>query len=109
MAHCINRIVRISEICDRIGVCRSTYYNWVKDGLLPEPIAVGSRLRGMPESELDRLLAAQIAGRSDAEIKGLVKELKAARKTADQGGEEKRPAVPSPGRKPALNEIGRTT
>jgi len=82
MAH---YILRPSEICRRNGICRSTLYNWIRAGLWPELIDLGPRLVGQPEREVDELIAARIAGKSDTEIRALVLRLKAARKTADQG------------------------
>jgi prophage regulatory protein len=96
MAH----ILRIRDICDRKGECRSTYYNRIRDGLWPKPIALGPRLVGMPEYEFDAMMAAQVAGRSTEEIKALVLQLIEARKDADRW-EEKTPTVASPGRQPA--------
>jgi prophage regulatory protein len=92
MAH---NILRVPEICRRNGGwCPSTLYNRIRDGLWPKLIPLGPRQVGQPDSEVDELLAARIAGRSTEEIKALVKRLEAARKNADQG-EEKRPAVSS--------------
>lgn len=89
------KIIRIPEICDRKGEGRSTFYNRVRDGLWPKPIAIGPRLVGQPESEVNEMLAAIISGKSDDELRALVTRLEAARKTA---GEEKRPMAAGPPR-----------
>ena len=57
-------------------------------------IPLGPRLVGQPDYEVDQMITARIAGRTTEEVKALVRQLVAARKTADQG-EEKRPAVSS--------------
>jgi prophage regulatory protein len=101
-----HKILRIPEICDRKGECRSSLYNRIKAGLWPELIPLGPRLVGQPENEVDQLIAAQIAGRTDAEIRALVRRLVAARKTADVG-EEKRPTAASPARQAAPDGLGR--
>jgi prophage regulatory protein len=103
MAH---NILRIPEICRRTGECRSTLYNRIREGLWPKLIAIGPRLRGQPDYEVDQMIAARIAGRTTEEIQALVLRLVAARKSADQG-EEKRPMVSSPGRQPAPDLVGR--
>ncbi len=60
--------------------CRSGIYAKIKAGLLPPPIKMGSRISAWIESEVDAVVAARIAGKSDDEIRQLVKDLVAARK-----------------------------
>lgn len=60
----------------------STLYLHVSQGILPKPISLSSRARGWPASEIDAIVAARIAGRSESEIKALVVSLTAARQTA---------------------------
>jgi prophage regulatory protein len=50
--------------------------------LFTSPVQIGARAVGWPDSELEALNAARIAGKTDDEIRALVVKLEAARKTA---------------------------
>lgn len=50
-----------------------------------KPVLIGSRAIGTPESEVEALNAARIAGKPDDEIRALVVKLEAARKLAVAG------------------------
>lgn len=63
----------------RAGVSRSPFFARVRAGLWTKPVLIGKRASGWPSHEIDALLAAQIAGKSDDEIRELVKQLHAAR------------------------------
>jgi prophage regulatory protein len=76
------RILRLPEVLHCYGKSRSTLYSEIDRGLFPEGIDLGGRLRGWPESELDALIRARIAGKTDGEIKELVSALHA-RRTAE--------------------------
>ena len=53
------RILRRPEVEARTGLSRSTIYDWMKRGEFPKPVALGSRLVGWRESEIDAWLAAR--------------------------------------------------
>ena len=36
-------LIRISEVCEVVGVCRSTVYRWVSEESFPKPIQIGQR------------------------------------------------------------------
>ena len=76
-------ILRLPTVLRKRGRSRSSQYNDIEDGLFPPPISIGARAVGWPENEVDAINAARIAGKSDDAIRILVKELLAARKTAD--------------------------
>ena len=99
-------ILRPREAARRRASSLSKVYEDIRNGLWPEFVALGPRLRGQPDYEVDELIAARIAGKNDDEIRLLVQRLVAARKNADQG-EEKRPPVLSPGRQPSPDVVGR--
>jgi prophage regulatory protein len=63
------------------GIGKSTLHRRVAAGLHTPPVKLGARASGYPEHEVDAILAARIAGKSDEEIRRLVAELIAARKT----------------------------
>lgn len=75
-------ILRIPGSKAKSGKSRSTIYNEIKAGLWPKPVKLGPRSVGWPESEIDALNKARIAGKTDDEIRRLVIELEAARKDA---------------------------
>lgn len=67
----------------QFGIAQSTYYDWIERGLMTPGIALGARSVAWPAHELDALVAARVAGKSEVEIRALVRDLIAAR--ADAG------------------------
>jgi len=68
----------------QFGIGNSTLYEWIGRGLMPPGVALGLRSVGWPAHELDAVAAARIAGKSEEEIRALVRELIAARVHADK-------------------------
>lgn len=81
----LKTILRRPRVSEATGDSRSTLYLKIKDGTFPPPVSLGARSVGWPDYEVDTINAARIAGKSDAEIRELVKELVAARQTALAG------------------------
>ena len=75
-------ILRLPAVLKRRGKSRSTHYADVKSGLFVPPVRLGLRARGTPDDEVDALVAATIAEKSDDEIRALVVKLVAARRAA---------------------------
>ena len=75
------RILRNAEVIRRRGRSRSSHYADISKGLFVTPIAIGERAVGTPEHEVNAMISAQIAGKSEEERRALVKELIAARKS----------------------------
>ena len=75
-------ILRLPAVIKQRGRSRSAHYADIKAGLFVEPVALGPRARGTPNDEVDALVAATIAGKSEAEIRALVAKLHAARGAA---------------------------
>ena len=75
-------ILRLPAVLQRRGKCRSSHYADVKAGLFVPPVKLGPRARGTPDDEVDALVAATIADKSDDEIRALVVKLVAARRAA---------------------------
>lgn len=75
-------IIRRKQLEQRMGIGRSTIYLRINQSLITSPVSLGANSVGWPEHEIDAILAARIAGKSDDEIKALVSELEAARKLA---------------------------
>jgi prophage regulatory protein len=65
-----------------LGSADSTIYLHVSQGILPKPINLSPRSVGWPAPEIDAILAARIAGKTEDDIKSLVASLMAARKNA---------------------------
>jgi len=77
-----NTILRLPVVLREPGRSRSAHYLDIQQGLFTKPVAIGARAVGWPAVEVTTLNAARIAGKSDAEIRELVKQLEAERKTA---------------------------
>lgn len=57
----------------------ATIYNAIKAGLFTTGVAIGQRSVGWPDYEVSVLIAARVAGQTDAQIRELVKRLHAKR------------------------------
>ena len=79
------QMVRMKGLDVVMGKKKSSCYMDINDGLLPPPVSIGGRSTAWPLHELQSINAARIAGKTDVEIRELVKKLVDARKTADQG------------------------
>lgn len=66
------------------GTANSTWYEWIARGLMTPGIALGWRSVGWPAHELDAIAAARIAGKTEDELRALVRDLIAARAHADK-------------------------
>ena len=54
-------------------------YNAIRDGLFTAGVAIGQRAKGWPDYEVKAIAAARIAGKTDDQIRELVKVLHAKR------------------------------
>ena len=73
------RMLRGPLATERTGDSRSGLHRKVQAGLFPPPVKIGERASAWPEHEVDAVNAARIAGKSDDEIRELVRRLVAAR------------------------------
>ena len=70
------KIIRIFDVKDKTGhKSNSSVYAQVADGTLSPPIKIGTRSSGWVEGEVDAVIAARIAGKTNDEIRILVREL----------------------------------
>jgi prophage regulatory protein len=53
------RILRRPEVEARTGLSRSTIYLWIQQGEFPKPVALGARLVGWRESDVNAWLEAR--------------------------------------------------
>ena len=79
MARVIHRLPALQAVFD---LAQSTIYLHVSQGLLPKPVSLGPRAVGWPADEIDQIINARIAGKSEGDIKSLVVSLTAARQQA---------------------------
>lgn len=75
-------LIRRKQLEQRMGIGRSTIYLRINQSLITPPVSLGANSVGWPEHEINAIIAARVAGKSDDEIKVLVSELEAARKLA---------------------------
>lgn len=76
------RFLRMPKLIDLRGKGRSSNYKDVGAGLLTAPVRLGKQAVGWPEHEIEILNLAQLAGKSEDEIRALVEKLHVARKLA---------------------------
>ena len=75
-------ILRRRSVESLSGYPRSTLYLRISQGLWTRPVKLGPRAVGWPADEVSAIIAARIAGQSDAEIRALVERLEAGRKAS---------------------------
>ena len=76
----LNTVLRLPSVKSESGLSRSTLYLRIRQGLWTKPVSLGGRAVGWPASEVAALNTARIAGKSDLEIRELVKTLESDRK-----------------------------
>ena len=77
----IPTIIRRKQVQAETGYSRSTIYLRMSQGLWPKPVSLGPRSVGWPAADVAAMNVARIAGRTDDEIRALVVQLEAARRT----------------------------
>lgn len=78
-------VLRISDVKAATGICsHTTIYNAIEAGTFPNSIPLGARSVGWPSDEVQAVVAARIAGAADDELRALVQQLHAARRTKYQ-------------------------
>lgn len=75
----IERILRCTQVLDRRGDGRTTMYSDIAAGLFPKPVRIGKRSVGWPESEVEAIVRARVAGKTTEQVRRLVKSLEAKR------------------------------
>lgn len=74
-------LLRLPVVCHASGQARSTLYRNIKAGLFTKPVDIGGDRKAWPSNEVQSIVDARIAGATDDEVKKLVRELEAQRKT----------------------------
>ncbi len=78
----VNTILRLPFVLRERGRSRSAHYLDIQQGLFTRPVQIGMRAVGWPADEVETINAARISGKSEDQIRELVKSLEAARKVA---------------------------
>lgn len=74
------QILRLPEVKRVLGHrSDASVYESIKAGLHTTGVAIGKRARGWPDYEVQAIAAARVAGRTDVQIRELVKALHAKR------------------------------
>ncbi|WP_374293079.1 helix-turn-helix transcriptional regulator [Paenirhodobacter enshiensis] len=75
-----NAVLGMPDLIAVMRASKPTIYAWVSAQLLTPPVKFGAKSSAWPASEVNAILAARIAGKTDDEIRSLVIELTEARK-----------------------------
>ena len=78
-------MLRLPTVLRVRGVGKSTHYVDVQNGLVTPPVHIGERSVAWPDSEIEAIVAARIAGKSNDEIRELVSQLIAERQNVFVG------------------------
>jgi prophage regulatory protein len=76
------QLLRLPAVLKRRAKSRSSHYADIAAGLMTRPVKIGKRAAATPDHEVDAINAARIAGKTDDQIRALVRELELARKIA---------------------------
>ncbi|MBC8508500.1 MAG: AlpA family phage regulatory protein [Chloroflexi bacterium] len=74
-------LLRLPSVLNKRAKSKSAHYLDIQEGLCTKSVLTGVRSVAWPEHEIDALNAARIAGMDDSEIRSLVSQLEAERKT----------------------------
>jgi prophage regulatory protein len=83
MSKLMAAMLRLPQVKIQLGYRASaSIYGAINNGLFPKPILIGARAVAWPDTEVDAINRARIAGKSKDEIKALVIRLHEQRATA---------------------------
>ncbi|HKB59527.1 MAG TPA: AlpA family phage regulatory protein [Gallionellaceae bacterium] len=69
------RLLKLPQVLDLTATSRTTHYSNIKTGLMTAPVPLGVHSVAWPEHEISQLIAARIAGKSDEEIRQIVRDM----------------------------------
>lgn len=75
-------LLKLPSVIAKYGKTKSPLYADIASGKFIRPVKVGARACGFPEHEVEAIIGARIAGKSDTDIQALVNRLHAARTAA---------------------------
>ena len=73
------RMLRLSDVLAKTGLSRTGIYDDAAIGLFTKPVKIGARAAAWPAHEVDAVLRARVSGKSEEQLRALVKSLHAAR------------------------------
>ncbi|MDP3743475.1 MAG: AlpA family phage regulatory protein [Methylotenera sp.] len=76
----IYKLLKLHGVLNLTATSRSTHYQYIKQGLMVPPVSQGVQAVAYPEHEIQAIIAARIAAKSDDEIRTLVADLVKQRK-----------------------------
>lgn len=76
------KVIRKPEVLALTGLSNASIYRLINDNLLPPPFSLGCRSVGWYAFEIESIIKARAAGKTQEEIKTLVTEQLQARKLA---------------------------
>jgi len=76
------KVIRKPEACQLAGLSNTSLFEQTKAGIFPPPISLGARAVGFIAHEIQAVLAARSVGKSDNEIRSIVKALIKQRETS---------------------------
>jgi prophage regulatory protein len=79
------KILRLPSVKAEMGHrSDASVYNAIRAGLFPAGVQIGQRAKGWPDYEVNAINTARVAGKTEDEIRELVKSLYAKRSDATQ-------------------------
>ncbi|MEE2000022.1 AlpA family transcriptional regulator [Alkalimonas sp. MEB108] len=51
------RLLRMPSVQDRVGLCKASIYNRIKDGTFPKPVSLGGKSVAWLESDINQWIA----------------------------------------------------
>lgn len=69
------KLLKLPQVLDLTAKSRSTHYDEIKKGYMVPPVKLGGSSVAWPESEIIAINSARIAGKSNNEIRELVRKL----------------------------------
>ena len=76
------QMLRKPDVLKRTARGHASHYSDITNGLMTEPVRIGSQSVAWPDYEIEAITRARIAGKTDDEIRSLVRDLHARRKVA---------------------------
>jgi prophage regulatory protein len=78
----VTRMLKLRDVLSRRARGTTSHYADIQRGLFTKPVKTGIKASAWPEAEVEALIRARIAGKTDDEIRALVAKLEAARAKA---------------------------
>lgn len=70
-----NTLLRFNTVKAKTGYPRSTLYYQISKGTFPTSVKLGERAVGWLAAEVDAVIQARVSGKSDKDIRVLIKQL----------------------------------